>query len=636
MTTVSTYPSITLRGINDKSARTVPLERSPLSQHTPLFAILTQMGRPGVNVMPANNFVAMFGSTTLEPTGEYYTHQSEAVSTCIGAGNSTIAVKRIIPSDARTASVSVGVDSMLPNDWFMADIETAKTSTTYVPVLEALMDNEGEWGNQYGFTISEGTDLDRRIAGISDGIRVYKFRFLSIDKYTGDTTIVPNLNGDYVTLFTFKPETPGRGDINYFLNDRIKECFHQTDEEITATPLLKSVRFYIENFAAVAATSPNFDPAKELWNQDMNELFGNELVMFDVFSGDHHIQFSGGSDGLESDLTSYITKRLERVQIYDEGVREFFNSLTENNHYTDVAKYPYSIIWDTGFSYETKLSMRVPMDTRRDVAVVLSCFTVADYGEPDSEGNRFFDYVPPQSEYMIQGFAARLQAAFRLFPESWKFGTAALRTTIIKNSGVISNSPYKKRRSVAIALLEKVSRHMGSGTGKWNRENAIDAESNRVLEGWTALDAVYQPPNIKQLNSDNGLTIVDTLNTSQYYFPHYQTIFDDPTSVLNDFVTMMACCWLEKLGMEAQRRYGGDSSVGRIKRLERINDFLMKQTKHSFHDRFTIVPTTNYLGDDAGEDGMDIVLSIYAEKVKTSNTFTIEANRMTDLYTTTR
>ena len=634
MSNVTTYPSIQLQGINDKSARTIPLEPTLLSQHTPLFAILAKMGRPGVNVIASNNFTSLYGTDTLEPTSDYYTHQSEAVTTCIGAGNGTIAVNRIIPSRARTATVSLGVDSLLPNDWFMADIETAKTSPTYVPVLEAHMDNEGAWGNSYGFTISKSGDMDRRLAGITDEVEVYRFQLLQVDDYTGETTPVPNLLGEYTTLFTFKPETNGRGDINYFLNDRIRQCFHQTDQTITKTPLIKSLRFYIENFASLATKSPNYDPLKELWNQDMDAIFDNTLVMFNLFSGDHHFQFSGGSDGLESDLTSYITKRLERVRIYDDGVKEFFNSLTEDNFYTDPAKYPYSTIWDTGFSYDTKLAMRTVMDTRRDVAVVLSCFTVADYMTVDDE--RIFAYVPPQTEEQIQGFAARLQAAFRLYPESWKYGTAALRSTIVKNSGVINNSPYKKRRSVAIALIEKVSKHMGAGTGKWREEYAIDTEANRILAGWGSLDVGYQRPNLKLLNSENGLTIVDTLDTHRHYFPYYQTIYNDPTSVLNDFVTMMACCWLEKLGMEAWRRFGGDMSVGRIKQLERVNKFLLDETKHAFHNRFTIIPRAAYMDEETGFSSTDTVLEIYANKSKTSNTFTIEANRMSDVYTTTR
>ena len=635
MTTATTYPSIQLQGINDKSARTIPLQRDVLSQHTPLFAILSEMGRPGVNVISSNNFTSLYGAKTLEPTGDYYMHQSEAVATSIAAGNSTIAVNRIIPSRARTATISLGVDTLLPDDWFMSDIETAKSSDTYIPVLEASMDNEGAWGNGYGFTISQATDLDRRLAGIPEGINVYKFRLVTINQFTNDTSPVPNLYGDYETLFTFKPDTNGRGDINYFLNDRIRECFYQTDETITKTPLIKSVRFYIEAFSDLAVNSPNYNPDEAIWNQDMNAIFGDSLIMFAPFSGEHYFQFTGGSDGLDSDLTSYITKRLERVKIYDEGVREFFNSLTEDNFYTDPAKYPYSTIWDTGFSYDTKLAMRTVMDTRRDVAVVVSCFTVADYIDNEEDGS-LFTYIPVQTEEQLQGMAARLQSAFRLYPESWKFGTAAIRCAIIKNSGVINNSPYKKRRSIAIAVIDKVSKYMGAGTGQWKKEYAIDIEDNRVLHGWSSLDAGYQRPNVRLMNSENGLTIVDTLDTSRYYIPYYQTIYNDPTSVLNDFVTMMACCWLEKLGMEAWRRFGGDNSVGRIKQLERVNKFLLDETKNAFHNRFTIVPVTNYTDAETGFGGTDIVLQIYANKAKTSNTFTIEANRMSDMYTTTR
>lgn len=635
MTIINTYPSIQLLGINDKSARTVPLEPTLSSQHTPLFAVLAQMGRAGITVMNAGNFTGLYGPQTLEVTSDYYTHQSEAVATAISAGNATIAVNRIIPSDAKTASLSLGVDSLIPTEWFMSDIETSRTSNTYVPILEARMDNEGAWGNHYGFTITKASELDARLAGLPEDINTYKFKLLKIDEHSGEISPIPNIYGDYATLFTFKPDTSGRGDINYFLNDRIKECFHQNNDNLTKTPLIKSVRFYIENFATLAVNSPNYDDKKELWNQDMDGLFGNSLTMFDIFSGDHYLQFTGGSDGLNSDLTSYIIKRLERVKIYDEGVREFFNSLTEDNHYTDPAKYTYSALWDTGFSYDTKLAMRTLMNTRRDVAVILSCFTVADYSE-NEQGEMIFDYVPPQSEEQLQGMAARLQSAFRLYPESWRFGTAALRTTIIKNSGVINNSPNKKRRSTAIALIEKVSRYMGSGTGKWKKEYAIDTTANRTLEGWSALDSGYQPPNIKRLNSENGLTIVDSLDTTRVYFPYYQTIYPDPTSVLNDFLTMMACCQLEKVGMEAWRRFGGDGQVGRIKQLERVNKFLLDKTKDVFDNRFTIIPRTSYTDEASGFSGTDIVLEIYAEKTKTSNTFTIEANRMSDTYTTTQ
>lgn len=623
------YPSIQHTGINDKSQRVNPIENAPLSQHTPLFLLMTQMGRGGVKIIPSNDFTTLYGEKTLEENSKYYNHQSEAAQVCIGAGNSTIAVKRVIPDDSITASMSFGVDSLLPDDWFLADKPSARNSDTYTAIFEAEMDNEGEWGNQYGFSLTRLEEGRSWVLGMGEEIAVYEFKLVKLDDFGGIAQVIPNNFGSHSTFVTLKPNSIGRNDIDFYINSRVTKMYFQPDSEVSTRPLLKYVKFYIDNFTKLAKASPNYDPKVEIWNQDIDSLYNHDVIGFNMFNGEHHFAMTGGSDGFKSDLVSYIEKRLERVKVYDENVRLFFESITDSSPYVDVAKYPFSMFWDTGFSYDTKVSARNLLKHRADVGVILSCFTVADkVKQPD--GQEYFNYISHQTEEQLQAIGSKLKLAYSLYPESIYYGTSAVRVGIVKHSGVKNNSAYPKRRSVAIHLIEQISRYMGRGDGKWRESAIIDHESNRIIDGWSDLDVEYQPPSIKQRNFDNNLISLEPFDSKRYYFPFLTTIYPDETSILRDLVVMFACLYLERAGAAVLRKHIGDNSRRGQSKLDAITRDLQNEVRHAFHGRFNI--EAEVLDETDGPyRGIHAKYKIYSPKANTSNSYSIQANRMAEL-----
>ena len=630
METLKPYSSITFTGINDSSSQPEPKVEVPISQHTPLFAVMTQMGRRGIQIINSNEFPFRYGQQSLEVTSDYYTHQSEAVNTCIEAGNSTIAINRIIPPKAEKASLSLGVDSMLPGEYFIGNVKEAHSSPTYLPIYDIVLDNEGEWGNEYGYSIVKGTDYDRMLLGIDENVQVYRFRLLKLNKFNTTVTVVPNKYGAEETSFVLRPNTTGRGNIAYFFTERLTDCYYVDEgEDFRRMPIIGEIKFHFENFTQLVTESPKYDPETDVWNQDLDTLYGTNLIMFRPWKGEHYFTFTGGNDGLDSDIKSYIMRRLERVRIYDDAVYEFLMGLTEINPETDIAKYPYSNLWDTGFSYNTKLAMRTLVNTRRDCWVAVSVFTVADYFE-QPDGSFVWDYVPRQTEEQINALGEKIKAAFKLYPESFHFGTSAVRAIILKNSGVIDNSTYKKRRSVAIHLIKILSGYLGAGNGKWVTGKAIDHEDIKPIRGWSEIDGLPLTGSTRLMNSQNSLLIVDTYDTKSYHFPYYVTIYGDDTSVLNDFLTMLGCCYLEKLGHEAFRIYGS-SNLTPKKRMEKIINFIEQNTVDKFDGRFDIeaMVATN----EQGTPSTDVKVLIGADKTKVSNLFIIESHRMSDLGT---
>lgn len=609
-------------GIKDNSAMAVQPVGTPVAQFTPLIPIMTERGPEDVQIINVDQFTSIYGERSLEPTSEYFTHQTAMLDECIRKGISTIGVKRIVPAKARSSSLTVGVDSNFPTSWFVGNIELVKE-----PTFKALFDfdtsSRGKWGDTYGVMISKASPIEVARVGLLDDTVVYNFRLVRVNEQTGRVNSIANKWGENETPFTLKPNSVGRGGIDYFFNEQIASNYINVVDETTQHPVLGKASFYVSHLDDLAKQSPNYNPDKPIWNQDLENLFDHELTVYRLFSGEHPIMFSGGDDGLDMGKVSYITERLARVKVYDDAVFEFLDSLTENNPFTDVAKYPYSTFVDTGFSFRTKLKAGVMLNTRRDTWALLGTFMVADHFT-DSDGKEYFTYVGDQTEQELQAIGSRLTSAFRLYPESHRFGTAALRTVIIKNSGVKNNSNYKKRQSMVTYVAGMLAAYMGSTDGVWREQNAIDNDINRIVTGWSEINVGYQSPTIREMDATNSLTAIEHYDTTRYYIPIYRTIYPEQTSVLADAITMIACCYLERLGAAAWRQYV-NVRMSDAKRMESIVNFINSGVENKFNNRFEFVPRVSF--NDRGVLTEDVVVEIHATKAKTQTTFTIEANR---------
>jgi hypothetical protein len=106
-----------------------------------------------------------------------------------------------------------------------------------------------------------------------------------------------------------------------------------------------------------------------------------DSTMFGGVSFNLPLYAAGGDDGLISNSGAY--DNLANLEQFDNAVMEqltYYGALEAPVR--DIARYPLSGLWDTGFSLETKRAMLIPLTVRKDIIAVLSTFSLADYVGP--------------------------------------------------------------------------------------------------------------------------------------------------------------------------------------------------------------------------------------------------------------
>jgi hypothetical protein len=148
------------------------------------------------------------------------------------------------------------------------------------------------------------------------------------------------------------------------------------------------------------------------------------------------------------------------------------------------------------------------------------------------------------------------------------------------------------------------------------------------------VNVTFTPATVRNKDWANGLNWVESYGRRSLYFPAIKTVYDNDTSVLNSFFTMMACVELQKIGERARRRFSGVSSLTNAQFIERINEYVVKAAEGKFDGRFVIRPKAYFTqADRARGFSYTLPIEIYAPGMLTVGTLSIEAYRMSDLET---
>lgn len=610
-------------GINDKSTEAKSVFPEDVAQFTPLFPLFTEKGPEELQVINADSFIDIYGPKTIDTQSPYFTHQTALLVECIRKGISTIGVKRIIPVGALSGSLTVGVDSTFPDSWFVGNIFYVKTDNTYTPIMDFDTSSVGKWGNEYGVIIEPANLLETLRVGLMDDSKVYKFTLVSYDTLTNRTAPIPNKFGELATYFTLNPNATSHSGVKYFFNDIIHSSYINVVDNNTSNRVLAKARFYPTNFKKLVEASPRYDSSVPYWNQDLNKIFNHELIGSPIFDGTMPMVFTGGYDGDLGGKGSFVEQALAKLKLYDDSVYAFLTSLTQVSPYVDAAKYPYSTFIDTGFSFKTKIAAATLLNSRGDCWALIGTYSEADY-VTGSDGRERYVMVPKQTEQQRQAVATRILSAFRLYPESNWFGTPACRVVLMKNTGVSENTNISRVQSITTYLAGILCPFMGSPDGSWRERHAPDSEENRIIRGWKDIDVGYQSPTSRLMDATNTVTAVENFDHKHKYIPVYRTIYNDPTSVLSDMFTMLAGCYIARVGEEAWRQFVNVRLPG-SKRAEVVAEYILKRCENKFNGRYLIVPRVGK--DERGEVIERVVVELHSTVAKTTATFNIDSHR---------
>ena len=690
---VNAAPMAIMLGTEDLSTRQVTAAAEELPQHLPKVYIFAKKGPTDPQLVVGDSRTLMYGEESFDLRSKYANHTTVLSNLVNAQGNSQM-IQRLQPTDAAPpASIRLcldvletqvpeyqrGLDGQYVLDgsgdkiatgikvpgfiakWVVEQVVTdatngsdfgkalskvgnqvdavaAKQSTRY-PIMDLEAPYFGADGNNHGIrlwapTSEDSTSIDPTILEDVQSM-VYPLRMSCVYRATPTSTpkfTVTQYAEKYVDVCLKQGVINKRVDKQVFIEDVFIQAYQ--DLENPAYPPMYGpfgkIHLYQSNVEQLltdfyAAEVPFIDSLSDFKNVDGEEYRFNFVsgqtsgaVPYHSFivkytdtdavrlSENSTIYAQGGSDGT-MDLAMLN-------QLVKEAVSEYANPLSI---LMDDAKYPESIIWDSGFALETKYALLSMIAIRKDTAVVLSTF---DAGGPSLTA----------SEDSSLAIALRTRA--QMYPESDYFGTPVMRAMIVGRDGKLMNSQYTGRLPVSMELASKSARYMGAGNGKWKSGFNFDHAPMSEVEMFRDISATFTPATVRNKDWDAGLNWVQSFARKSNFFPALKTVYDNDTSVLNSFFTMMCCVELQKVGQRAWRQFSGVSSLTNAQLKERVEDFVNANVLGRFDDRFVIVPEVYFTDADLQRGySWSLRIKLYAPNMKTVMTMSVQANRLDDL-----
>lgn len=301
--------------------------------------------------------------------------------------------------------------------------------------------------------------------------------------------------------------------------------------------------------------------------------------------------------------------------------------------FMDTAKWPQSVIWDTGFGLgveipgssplamkNVKASLLVPMGRRKDIWVALSTQEIGP--------GRILNTPSEESSVAIT-----LQNAARMYPESEYYGTKTCRAIVLGHAGELLSSTWRGLAPMTIDLAAKVASYMGASNGAWipGKNFDISPKNQVTMFKTNTVNATFKTADVRNEDWANGLIWVQNYDRRSLFYPGIQTVYDDDTSVLNSLFNIIAVVELEKVCDRTWRDLTGIQTLTVAQFIERSDRLIASKVANRFDDKFIIVPET-YLteGDEQRGYSWSCKVNLYAANMRTVGTYTIVSRRIED------
>lgn len=616
-------PRVNLRGIDDKSTRQIPYEMTPLSQHTPLLMLMTKRGPVEPTFIGINGFDIFYDIDSLGENSIWHSHQTELASIALRTANSTVVIKRIVDENSKTASICIGQDPLTKRikSLQVGDVPYPVDLSQFIPILQYTVANPGNWGNRIGIQIYKSNDKKQNTLGVQLDSIVYQAVVVEEDEISGQQRVINNIYGEHATYFTLKRDSIANN-VDYFYDAIMTNSYIEDDDRLTRRQYFTEFTLDVASISTLAV-NPN-----AYWKEDILTPLRSDGV--NAFRTGLPIFAMGGDDGFHDYGTSVIVNRLDRIQKYESAVKLWLLTIDETNPIVDMAQYPFSTLWDSGFTRETKLEFKNILHYRKDVWIAMAVTSANRYYKID--GDTIFDYQPKLSNQESISLGMFYRTVFTGISESVAYGTPTVRATLVGQDGVNRNNSYRKRQSLNIDLFEKVAKYCGSGDGEMKPQYAFDQDGLNTIENWYDLSMDYLSPATTDDAWDAGLIYVQNKDTKRKFYPTYQTLYPNDTSVLNNIFTMMACCWIEKAHFRGWTTVTGDNKSTNLEIAEKLDQFLNSSLMNAFGGRFITSSKTYYTESDlANGFSYTTDTTIYSNMTKHTANYKITAHRMSDI-----
>ncbi len=316
------------------------------------------------------------------------------------------------------------------------------------------------------------------------------------------------------------------------------------------------------------------------------------------------IFLQGGSDGTLSneEFEKAVVKEMRKYADPDSEVMELAYNVE-------------SAFWDSGFTLDTKFELLNFISLRKDTFIVMSTHSV-DLDKP----------LTPSQE---QAVASALNARFKLHPESTFYGTGVARGLIVQGCGLDSIGHDGVYRPQSKDLLIKTSRFAGAATGKWNKAYLFDRGERCVIDNLKDIYPAFIPQSQKASLWMSNIVYSQRYDRSNYFFPALQTVYDNETSVLNNYFTIMGICTVTKEAFNTWKAYSGSIDLTSIEFKDAVERYLRNRLEDKFAGILTAIPVCEITDEDKLRGySYRLKVKLFANMSKTVCIYTTETYRM--------
>lgn len=550
------------------------------------------------------------------------------------------------------------------------------TPSAYIPIADFEVEARGSFGNSFALSIEAPTlrsasPTDTAIIN-SYKTFVYRLTLLKKNSVGSNPSVVYNKYSENSSDFVLKPDFINRlTNVNMSVGEVITEQYQEIDDperpptygpfsnvaiyqdNIEMLSRILGMDYTVDAISDTGATKQfeikgiyNTEPEMQeniyavniFTGEDINGLaypnvdFANSRRFGGIrFGRDSVIYAAGGTDGFPMLLGA--VDKLALLEKFDLAVRDWCDNFNDVNPIFDSARYPYSKLWDTGFSIETKKSLMKPTGQHKRIACTVATHAVADHASPiDGTGWMYRPALTGAEEVAV---GMLLRSFGLLIPESIEFGTPTVRIAICGRSAFMVDKQYRGRLPLTIELIDKVSNYFGSGDGILNPDKAFDVYPNNRVSIMKDVNITYQSKNVYNASWDAGIMWVQNDDVKSQFFPAFRTIYPNDTSVLTSYITMLCACYIERVCEETWRKLTGNGKLTDDEFIEESDRLINEALNGKFDNRFKIVPRTYYTSTDAilgNRWSTDI--EFYANNMKTVGLYTVISRRMSDYLAT--
>lgn len=447
------------------------------------------------------------------------------------------------------------------------------TGANIYPILVLVANNPGEYGNDLGFRFFYRTSENSVASTILYQSIMNSFSVVRREYDSSTSNVIPDIyERNYVT-FTANPDAiDPETNIRQDMDSRITSAF-EVDSATTSFPytvytyeqnlqLIGKDVIKNESFVSLRAGDLGFDESN--FKKDMSgymidvlsgmnidgvpydhvhvigrgyslskpNQYGNQYPVVDALSDDtaaldvsSDIWLENGDDGQYSNFTT-LKDIPERDNLIDEYIHSYLN-LKINKEIVDKFRYPFTHIYDCGFSLTTKFAMIDFLDIRDDIAIELSTqvlfpntwainvpanITINDYAKDVENGG-----VLRQRALMMK--------------ESILKNTDCMRCSIYTQTGIPVGSDYNEPVPFTFWSAMKHAQYGNATYMALQEPRGLPYSNNDYFRTW---EWINYNERSKELTWNAGLNYCQHSDMSRIFYPALRTVYPHETSVLVD------------------------------------------------------------------------------------------------------